>query len=118
MINKIDMAKLTNEKIKEYSLLECMYHDAYFPAALVDKCRDILLELCYKIEAEKPDKEGLYKLTHYATDKLNGLQDEFESSGSEIETVARECLAADFLFIANAYGFEADIEKLVENREW
>jgi hypothetical protein len=117
-INKTDKVGLMNEKIKEHPFLDCMYHDAYFPAPSVDKCQDILLELCHKIEAQKPDKKSLYKLTHDATEKLNNLQVEFEASGSEIETVARECIATDFLFIANAYGFEADIEKLVENREW
>jgi hypothetical protein len=39
------------------------------------------------------------------------LQQEFEEQGSEIETAARECIAADFEAIAKAYGFEdADVK--------
>jgi hypothetical protein len=111
--------ELANLKIKEYSFLECMYGDTYFPSHLVDKCRNILLELCYNIELGKPGNlQQLYKLTHASTDKLNELQDEFFENNSEIETGARECLAMDFEFISEAYGFEADIEELIATREW
>jgi hypothetical protein len=40
-------------------------------------------------------------------------------NGSEIETMARDCIAVDFKHIALAYGFEdADIEELVAPRDW
>jgi len=57
----IQQSELKNEKIKEYKLLDCMYQDSYFPTFLVDKCKNILLELCSKIESEKPQNlEELY----------------------------------------------------------
>lgn len=115
----IKQNELDNAKIKDYSFLECMYNDAYFPKNLVDKCKNILLELSYNIETEKPKNlSELYKLTHNSTNKLNDLQEEFYANNSEIETVARECLAADFEFISITYGFDADIEELIATRDW
>ena len=96
-----------------------MYADDYFPNQVVDKGRDILFNLCLKIEADQPKNLAhLYELTHAATDDFNDLQDDFDSQGSEIETGARECIAADFEFIANAYGFDADVEELIATRDW
>ena len=44
----------------------------------------------------------------------NELAEEFYESDSEIETAARECIAGDFAFIAEANGFaDADLEELV-----
>lgn len=115
----IDQTELTNSKVKEYSFLDCMYQDSYFPTFLVDKCKNVLLDLCNDIETNKPASLGqLYKLTHASTDKLNDLQEEFFENNSEIETGARECLAENFEFIAEAYGFEADIEELIATRDW
>lgn len=96
-----------------------MYNDSYFPKHLVDKCRNILINLSYNIEKEKPcNLQELYKLTHTSTDKLNDLQEEFYANDSEIETAARECLGMDFEFISQAYGFEADLEELIATRDW
>lgn len=115
----IEQTELTNPKIKGYSFLDCMYQDSYFPTFLVDKCKNILLALCHKIETNDPATlHHLYVLTHAATEEINELEDEFFNYDSEIETVARECLAKNFEFIANAYGFKADIEELIAPRYW
>ena len=111
--------ELTNEKIIEYSFLKEMYEDQYFPNNLVDKGKVILIDLCHKIETEKPKTlEELYTFTHKATDKFNDLQEEFYENDSEIETAARECIAMDFEFISKSYGFEADTEELIATRDW
>ena len=61
----------------------------------------------------------MYALTHAATEEFNALDYEFLAAGSEIETVARELIADDFVFVASAYGFEdADIEELISGRDW
>jgi hypothetical protein len=61
----------------------------------------------------------LYKWTHRATDSFNDLEAEFFANGSEIETAARECIAADFDFIAKTYGYaDADVEELIGTRNW
>lgn len=115
----INQKSLVNEKIKDYDFLTCMYNDSYFPTFLVDKCKNILLELCQNIENQNPENlEELYSLTHSSTNKLNNLENEFGENESEIESAARDCLAQDFEFIAKAYGFNADVEELIATRNW
>ena len=111
---------LSNEMVRSYSFLSEMYKDQYFPDNLVNKGKAILVNLCSQIEENQPkDLDELYKLTHSATDKFNGLQEEFEENDSEIETVARDCIGLDFEFIATSYGFEdADVEELIATRDW
>ena len=122
--NETKMAKeqkeLTNEKIKNYSFLDEMYKDDYFPNVCVDMGKEILIDLCFQIERENPKNLGeLYKLTHIATEKFNDLEEVFDENDSEIETVARDCIGTDFLFIANSYGFnDADNEELIATRDW
>ncbi|MFY0674992.1 MAG: hypothetical protein JXQ87_16445 [Bacteroidia bacterium] len=115
----LDQTTLENPKIKSHKFLGCMYNDSYFPKVLVDKCKNILLGMCNDIETQKPaDLKQLYKLSHAATERINDLESEFDENDSEIETVARECLAMNFESIAKAYGFDADIEELIATREW
>ncbi len=116
---KVTQMDIKNEKLKTYSFLADMYKDSYFPNFLVDKGKVILIELCILIEKEEPKTlPELYKLTHAATDKFNGLEEEFGENESEIETAARESIAGDFAFIAKAYGYDADIEELIATRDW
>ena len=112
--------ELKNERMKDYSFLDEMYRDDYFPRSCVDKGKEILRNLCFEIEQQSPQKlEDLYVLTHAATEEFNDLQEDFDAHDSEIETVARDCIGTDFLFIANAYGFEdADNEELISTRDW
>ena len=109
-----------NLKIDATKLLADMYGDDYFPRALVDKVRDVILEACREIEAENPaTHEELYTITCRATDKINNLQQDFEEHESEIETVARDDIAVSFGHVATTYGFpDADLEKLVATRDW
>ncbi len=110
---------ITNETLKDYPFLQEMFDDDYFPDFLVEKGKNILIELCEQIESQKPqDLKALYALTHAATDRFNDLQEEFEENDSEIETAAREAIAADFAFLASAYGFDADTEELIATRDW
>ncbi|MBV2357217.1 hypothetical protein KUM39_23050 [Streptomyces sp. J2-1] len=111
---------ITEQRITEHEFLRGLYADGYYPDAVVDRGRDVLLALCARIEAERPaDLTALYALTHEATRAFNRLEADFEAAGSEIETVAREAIAEDFWFIASAYGFAgADVEELIAPREW
>lgn len=110
---------VTNPKILAHAFLEDMGEDDYFPDALVDRGRDILLRLCARIEAEAPASlDALYALTHAATVEFNALDEALQDAGSEIETAARENIAGDFEFIATSYGFDADIEALIAPRDW
>lgn len=111
---------IENEKIRNRELLAEMYADDYFPNFLVDKIKAILLDLCEQIERGQPkDDESLLKLTHAATERINGLAEEFEENDSELETGAREAMGAEFEFIVRTYGFaDVDIEDVIEPRDW
>ncbi|MFE7445562.1 DUF5713 family protein [Streptomyces chartreusis] len=111
---------ISNEQVIAHPFLKALYRDDYYPDAVVDRGRGILLRLCERIEAERPaGLAELYLLTHAATDEFNALQDEFWAADSEIETVAREEIAEDFWFVAGAYGFaDADSEELIATRDW
>lgn len=115
----VTLNDIKNDSIKQYHFLKPMYHDSYFPKPLVDEGKGILINLCYKIEQQKPktSKEFLL-LTQETTEFFNQLDVKFMSQSSELETVAREAIAVDMEYIAKIYGFNEDIETLIENREW
>jgi hypothetical protein len=110
---------ITNSKLQHYDFLKDMYADSYFPNFLVDKGKQILMDLCEAIEKQKPDDpDEVYKLTHAATEKFNELAEEFYDNDSEIETAARESIGENFDYIVKAYGFDLDIEEVIAPREW
>ena len=107
------------DKIILENMLKGMYDDNYFPDFLVDKCKNILLNMCETIEDKNPQNlEELYKITQASTEEINELEEEFDDNDSEIETVARDCLGSEFEKIAKAYGYEPDIEELIATRNW
>jgi len=114
------MASLTNQEIVSHEFLLDMYNDEYFPNFLVDKVKQILIKACEQIEDKKPESESdLLLITHLAVEKINALEEEFEENDSELETGAREAMAASFEFIVKAYGFnDVDIEEVIAPREW
>ena len=111
---------LSNAQVNNHAFLQCMYRDDSFPKHLVDEGKQILVRLAERIEQDKPaDVAALYVLTHAATDEFNELAGELYEADSEIETSAAECIADDFAFIAEAYGFaDADLEELIATRDW
>lgn len=110
---------ISNPKLSEYSFLEDMSNDEYFPSHLVAKGKNILLDLCILIEKQNPESlSQVYSLTHAATEKFNQVALEFEENNSEIETVAREVIAQDIQYILESYGFQADIEEAIAPRDW
>ncbi|QAV21867.1 DUF5713 family protein [Proteus hauseri] len=111
---------IKNKVLAQYHFLSEMDNDKYYPIYLVKKGQEILKELCINIEGSQPKTlNELYALSHKATDKFNQLAEEFEKENSEIETVARECIAENIYIIAKEYGFEkADTEELIATRDW
>lgn len=107
-----------NQAITSHNFLEEMYSDGYFPNVLVDKGKQILLELCVQIEAQKPSAEQVLVLTHAATERFNDLAEEFYEHDSEIETAARDCIGMDFDFILKTYGYSIDVEEAIAPRDW
>lgn len=119
-LDSVEINSITNEKIKTYNFLEEMYQDDYFPNFLVDKGKNILLNLCLKIEKTKPENDkDIYALTHKSTEHFNDLAIDFMENDSDIETAAREAIAQDFENILKAYGYDnLDIEEAIAPRDW
>lgn len=110
---------IANPQLQQYDFLADMQRDAYFPPSLVSKGRQILIGLCERIEAQSPQSlDELYALSHAATEQFNALAEEFLAHDSEIETAARDNIGTDFEAIAQAYGFDADVEELIAPRDW
>ncbi len=110
---------VSNARLQAHAFLSDMLDDAYFPPALVRQGQQILLRLCARIERERPaDGAALLALTHAATLEFNVLGEAFEAQDSELETAARENIAADFELVARSYGYDVDVEELISPREW
>ncbi|MEV7888903.1 DUF5713 family protein [Streptomyces sp. NPDC002817] len=107
---------ISNSQVTAHPFLKALYEDDYYPDHALDRGREILLRLCERIEAERPaDLAALYVLTQAATEEFNGL----EGEDFDIETVAREAIAEEFWFVAQAYGFtDVDVEELIATRDW
>ena len=67
---------------------------------------------------KNPKKDHFMMHAHHAVEAINALQTDFFEQNSEIETVARECLACDFELIAKQYDQAIPIEEIIANREW
>lgn len=109
---------VTNEKLAKHTFLVDMLRDDYFPKHLVKKGQGLLIALATRIEAEKPEGEAVYVLTHATTEEFNALQEEFSEAESEIETAARESIAGDIGFILEALGYDVDLEEAIAPRDW
>ncbi len=111
--------QIGNPRVADYIFLKHLIEDRHYPKHLIVKGQNILKELCKEIETNKPkNNEELYKLTHKATVNFNFLEEELELSGSELETMARENIGEDIIFIMEAYGFNADVEEAISPRNW
>jgi len=104
----------------ESPYLKGMAQDAYFPPALVKKGQQILERLDARLAKEPPrDVQELLELTHAATEEFNELAEEFYEHDSEIETAAREDIAASFGELLDRHGFgDVDIEEVIAPRDW
>jgi len=97
-----------------YKLLDEMYQDDYYPAFLVDKVKDELQKVIDLLEGGETDTEVVQETLDEAVCGINDLQEEF----GEIETVARECIAATVAYILEWFGIPIDTEEAIRERDW
>ena len=87
-----------------------------YPAFLVDKVKDELQKVIALLESGETDTEVVQETLDEAVCGINDLQEEFDENDSEIETVARECIAATVAYILEWFGIPIDTEEAI--REW
>ena len=90
-----------------YKLLDEMYQDNYYPTFLVDKVKDELQKVIDLLESGETD-----------TEVVQETLEEFDEHDSEIETVARECIAATVAYILEWFGIPIDTEEAIRERDW
>ena len=101
-----------------YNLLDEMYQDKYYPDFLVDKVKDELQKIIDLLESGETGTEAVQETLDEAVCGINDLQQEFDENDSEIETVARECIAADVAYILEWFDIPIDTEEAIRERDW
>ncbi|MCB9183179.1 MAG: hypothetical protein H6591_04620 [Flavobacteriales bacterium] len=111
--------QLRNSTIREHVFLPAMRADAHYSGQVVNRCEDLLIHLCFDIEAEEVTEAAqLYPLVHHTITEMNKQLIDFEREGIMLDSTARVALAAEFTFIANAYGIAADEQELMRPAAW
>ena len=101
-----------------YKLLDEMYQDDYYPTFLVDKVKDELQKVIDLLESGETDTEVVQETLDEAVSGINDLQEEFDKNDSEIETVARECIAENVAYILKWFDIPIDTEEAIRERDW
>ena len=101
-----------------YKLLDEMYQDDYYPPFLVDKIKAEIQKVVDLLESGETDTEVVQKKLDEAVLAINDLQEEFDENESEIETVARECIAATVAYILKWFDISIDTEEAIRERDW
>lgn len=101
-----------------YKLLDEMYRDEYYPNFLVDKVNSELQKVIDLLETGETDTEIIQEKLDEAVCAINDLQEEFDENGSEIETVARDCIGVTVGYILEWFDISIDIEEAIRERDW
>lgn len=110
----MSIAKLPND----FSYLKEMYDDDYFPNELVDKVKKEIQNVVEFIEEGGHSNEEIQDAFDKMTININDLQEEFEESDSEIETIARESIGETVASILKYFKIDIDIEEAIRERDW
>ena len=71
-----------------------------------------------RLESGETDTDAVQETLDEAVCGINDLQEEFDENDSEIETVARECIAATVAYILEWFGIPIDTEEAIRERDW
>ena len=103
---------------KNYKLLDEMYRDEYFPDFLVDKVKGELQKVIDLLETGETNTEVIQEKLDEMVYAINDLQEEFDENGSEIETVARDCIGENVGYVLKWFGIPIDVEEAIRERDW
>ena len=103
---------------KNYKLLDEMYRDEYYPNFLVDKVKGELKKVIDLLETGETDTGIIQEKLDEVICVINDLQEEFGENGSEIETVARDCIGENVGYILKWFDIPIDVEEAIRERDW
>lgn len=103
---------------ENYTLLEEMYSDGYFPDFLVDKIKALIMKVIELLETGELNLKKIQKAFDKMTLAINDLEEEFEENDSEIETVARDSIGTTVEYILRWFDIDIDVEDAIGEREW
>ena len=101
-----------------YCLIPEMVRDGYYPDDLVEKVQQEIQKLVAVLEQGEQCPEVIQQELDRMTLAINDLQEEFEAQDSEIETVARESIAATVSYILHWFHIDIDIDTALGARDW
>jgi predicted ATP-binding protein involved in virulence len=108
------MEKLPND----FQYVKDMYDDDYFPNELVDKIKLAIENVVKFIAEDQHSNAEIQGALDKMTTAINDLQDDFENSGSELETNARESIGDTVAEILRHFKIDIDIEEAIRERDW
>ncbi|MGN6291297.1 MAG: DUF5713 family protein [Chitinophagaceae bacterium] len=85
---------------------------------MVDKVKKEIQNVVEFIEESGHSKEETQDAFDKMTININGLQEEFEESDSEIETIARESIGETVANILDYFKIDIDVEEAIRERDW
>lgn len=110
---------MKNQKLPDgFSYLPDMYEDPYFPAFLVDKVKEIIIEAVVFIEKGGHTTAQIQEAFDQMTTRINDLEDEFAENDSEIETAARESIGETVERIIEHFAIDIETEEAIRERSW
>lgn len=116
-LNKVHKILDSQEYNLSYSPAKSKNYMLY-PAFLVNKVKDELQKVIDLLESGETDTDAVQETLDEAVCGINDLQEEFDENDSEIETVARECIAATVAYILEWFGIPIDTEEAIRERDW
>ena len=102
----------------DFEYLKEMYLDQYFPDTLIDKIRNLIIELVDYLENGQHSTDEIQLELDKIVAGINNLQEEFEENESEIETVARDSIGTTIEEILKYFEINIDIEEAIRDRDW
>jgi len=106
------------EKFDESLYLVWMYEDGYFPNFLVDKVKDLIVDVVNYLESGEHSLDDIQSRFDSMTEGINVLTEEFYDNESEFETVARDSVGQTVDHILKHFNINIDAETAIRNRDW
>jgi hypothetical protein len=94
-----------------------MFEDPHYTKYLFDKLKFIILSMVAYLAEEEHSEEEVQEKFDQMTIEINSLQEEFYENDSELDSVARECIAADIRHIIEHFDLDMTVEDALREHD-